>query len=498
MNLTIQQQAAVAAIRGTSSHLALVARAGCGKTSTILLMVDEIRAAFPRAEVAVVAFNKAIANEVKEKLEKRGHRDFRLTQAGTLHSLGFSLIKFGLNRNVDLDDKKVKNIIKRINDPFADFYANVIETLVRKAKSEGFGFFNDKQIGDAHAWYMMADHYDINGFENTSDMDQCVEYAQRVYRASLQETGTIDFDDMILFPLVHNIQVRFPKDFVFVDEAQDMSRARQALVYKFIKPRTGRMIIVGDDRQAIYGFSGADSDALNNMRDRLNATVIPLSVTFRCPVSVVKKAQMLVPDIEWAPGAKEGRVDVITEPPTDIGPGTAVLCRNTAPLIENVYSLIRRGIAAKVEGRDIGEGLLQLIRRWKTNDIDVYLSKLDDYEQRETQKAAAKSNDAKVQQIEDKCATVKCIANQCILEGNPTVSAMVTAVENLFGDDVTGCVVFATYHRSKGREWPRVILIQHDRFCPSPFAKQEWQLQQEDNLAYVAFTRAEEELLFWE
>lgn len=498
MNPTIQQTAAISAIAGTTSHLALVARAGCGKTSTILLMVDEVVRNFPKAETAVVAFNKAIAKEVEAKLKKRGHTNFRTVQAGTLHSMGFSLIRFGLNRNVNLDDKKVRNLVAQLNDPFADFYKAIIEKLVKTAKSEGFGFFGNRQIGDANAWYRMADHYDINGFENTSDLDQCIEYAQRVYRASLNDTSVIDFDDMILFPLVHNIRVRYPKDFVFVDEAQDLSRARQALVYKFIKPRTGRMIVVGDDRQAIYGFSGADSDALTNMIDKLDAKILPLSVTFRCPIKVVEKAQTLVDDIEWAPGAAEGVVDTITQLPEDIGPGTAILCRNTAPLVENVYGLIRRGIPAKVEGRDIGVGLINLIKRWKTDDIDVYLSKLDDYMHREIQKAQAKDNEAKIQQIEDKCETIRVIANQCIQDGNPTVSAMVDAVESLFGDDVKNCVVLATYHRSKGREWPRVILIQHDTFCPSPWAKQQWQLDQEDNLAYVAFTRAEDQLLFWE
>jgi len=69
-------------------------------------------------------------------------------------------------------------------------------------------------------------------------------------------------------------------------------------------------------------------------------------------------------------------------------------------------------------------------------------------------------------------------------------------INDLFDDNVKGVLTLATYHRSKGREWPRVMLIEHATRCPTPYAKQEWQLRQEDNLAYVAITRAQRELLF--
>src|SRR5258708_36261347 len=101
-------------------------------------------------------------------------------------------------------------------------------------------------------------------------MEGIVEAAQAIYRESLAQTGIIDFDDMILFPLVKNLRVKFGKDLLFLDEAQDLSRARQALAKKFIKPG-GRIVIVGDDRQAIYGFSGADAAALDNLTESMQA-----------------------------------------------------------------------------------------------------------------------------------------------------------------------------------------------------------------------------------
>src|SRR5690606_34207643 len=215
--------------------------------------------------------------------------------------------------------------------------------------------------------------------------------AQPVYRASLAQADVIDFDDMILFPLIKNLRVRWPKDLVIVDEAQDLSRTRQALARLFVKPRTGRMVIVGDDRQAIYGFSGADAEALPNLIKSFNATALPLSVTWRCPKAVVAEAPQYVPDIVAAPEAPEGEAQAVVDLPEVMTPGAdAILCRNTAPLIGLAYKLIRAGIPAKVEGRAIGDGLKALAQRWKVTTVAGLLHRLETWEDREIAKAQVK------------------------------------------------------------------------------------------------------------
>jgi len=492
---TLQQKNILAALRDTTSNLAIVARAGCGKTFSILMSVDEIVKFDPRAEITVCAFNTAIAKEVKEKLEARGHVNWRQVSASTLHSLGFGLIRFAF-KGVKVEDKKIRNIVRSINDPLTAELAPAIIQAVKYAKQEGFGFFDDRQIGDVGAWYQMIDHYGINSFDDTTYTDFVIRQAQWVYRASLNDTQCIDFDDMILFPLIKNMRVKFQKDYLFIDEAQDLSRSRQALARKFIKP-SGRVIIVGDDRQAIYGFSGADADALTNLKRQLKAVELPLSITWRCPKAVVRQAQTIVPDIEAAETADEGLVEAMTELPDDLGRETAILCRNTAPLIEMAYQLLARKIPVKVEGREIGEGLINLVNRWKVNTIDKFLDRLEDYRDREIQKAKAKDRDSRVQQIEDKCDTLRLIANECLNNGKTSRADIVAYIEDLFADGADHCTILATYHRSKGREWPRVILLNHDSLCPSRWATKEWELLQEANLAYVAFTRAQNSLYFY-
>lgn len=499
MTPTAQQQDFLAALRDPrGGHLALKARAGCGKTSTILLAVDEISHSFPHAETLVCAFNKSIADEVGAKLKKAGHTDWKTVDASTLHSLGWGLVRFQfrLTRD-DIDEKKVSKLVDTHNGEVYDQYRQQIIDLVGYAKGAGFGFFPEKAIGNIAAWHELADHYDVNGLEDTSESDAVVEAAQVIYRASLAQTTVVDFDDMILFPLVKNMRVKFGKDFIFGDEWQDMSAAKQALVRKFLKPG-GRLIMVGDDRQAIYGFAGADSAAMDNGIRQMGARVLPLSVTWRCPKAVVAVAQRWVPDIEAAPSAPEGivRTTGLKAVLAEVGTEDAILCRNTAPLVEIAYKLIRAGKPVKVEGRAIGDGLINLARRWKVKSIDALLQRLEAYRDREIQKAMAKNNEAKAEEVADKVDTLVEICGACTEQGRTTIDDVVAFINNLFADGAGAATILATYHRSKGREWGRVYLYEHSQRCPSRAAKQEWQLAQEDNLAYVAVTRAMSELIW--
>lgn len=535
---TAQQTAIMRELTESSNHLAIVARAGCGKTSTILMAVDAIADERPGAEVLVCAFNKAIADEVGEKLRERGHTDFRRTQAVTLHSLGLGLLKRAFNLTRDsIDDKKVQKIVGSMTDGVNSHevielhkqYGAQIIALTKMAKQAGFGFFSDLSISDVAAWQRLADHYDIDGLDDTTQAEEIIAAAQRVYSISLQRTDVIDFDDMILMPLIKNLRVRFTKDFVFLDEAQDLSRARQALARKFIGP-DGRMIVVGDDRQAIYGFSGADAAALDNLIAQLGARKLPLSVTWRCPKAVVALAQTLVPDIEAAPSALEGQVLRIqharhlaprtagqngpapsatsavasgapwySDPEGPVGPLTkedAILCRNTAPLVSLAFELIRAGIGCKVEGRNIGDGLKDLARRWRIKTTAQLRKRLEAFCERERQKALARGNEAKAEEVKDRVDTLVEICAACEAEGQTLVTDVVARIDAIFADDARGVVVLATYHRSKGREWPRVFLLEHAQRCPSKAARQPWQVKQEHNLAYVAFTRAQQALVF--
>jgi DNA helicase II / ATP-dependent DNA helicase PcrA len=501
MDRTTQQQNFIQTVinsvreHGGGRHFCLRARAGTGKSATVLELVDDYTAEFPTHEVTLCAFGNAAAAELKAKLEKRGHTDWRRISASTIHSLGFGLVKFVFKSKVD--GNKVRDLVDAQNGEVYHEHSATICRLVSYAKLEGFGFFGDAQVGDRGAWYRTAEHYDINGFDDTSVMDDVVAACQHIYRLSLAQVDVVDFDDMILFPLVKNLRVKFQKHLLVVDEAQDTGRARQALIRKFVRP-DGTLIVVGDDRQGIFGFAGAQSDALDQLISGLSMEVLPLTVCWRCPRSVIREAQALVPDIEWAPDAAEGTVTTMDGLPQEMQPTDAILCRNTAPLVETAYGLLRRGVACKVEGREIGTGLLRMVNRWKVTTIDAFLKRLEDYRAREVQKAQAKGNEAKMAEVNDRCDTLVHLCNVCIDRQQTQLDDVRALINSMFADDVArdGVVTLATYHRSKGREWQRVFLLRHRQLCPSPWAKQDWQKRQEQNLAYVAITRAAGTLVY--
>ena len=175
--------AVIAAARaGGGKHFCLRARAGTGKTFTNMELIDEYVKAFPAHEITYCAFNASAAKEGKEKLEARGHTNWRLVASSTIHSLGNGLVKFVFKST--LNEYKVRDLIDAQNDAVYREHAANIAQLVHLAKLEGFGFFDDVAVGDTGAWYRLAEHYAINGYDDTTQMDDVVAAAQHVYLLS--------------------------------------------------------------------------------------------------------------------------------------------------------------------------------------------------------------------------------------------------------------------------------------------------------------------------
>lgn len=499
MRKTGQQVAFENEITGGEGHVALLARAGSGKTTTILNSVVAYNKKYPNHEIAVCAYNKAIAEEMKAKLVKMDvNIPWRSLNIATLHSMGYGLLKYKFD--CELRNDKIQSVFEQFVEPNLKTeedrkLVTTSRNLVRHAKVAGFGIPGCGDIGRVRDWWSLDEHYDISDLER-HETNRAIELAQYAYKKSLQITEVIDFDDMILLPLYYNLNTKFKKDLVFVDEAQDLSITRQMLMEKFVKTTQGRIAVVGDDRQAIYGFSGAESDAMNSMIERYEAKVLPLTVSWRCSVRVIEEAQELVSDIEHAPNAEEGEVYTAEDIPDDIGITDAVLCRNTAPLIQQAYALIKRGIKCRVEGRALGAALLKLTGKWQVKTVDTFMERLEIHVNQKRSELADKPG--KLAELEDRYSALCFVSEYCLSKGDNSIQNMRSEIENLFSDDVKNVVTLCTYHRSKGREWDNVYLLHHNILCPSKYARKPWQELQEENLAYVAITRARSTLTYVE
>jgi superfamily I DNA/RNA helicase len=438
------------------------------------------------------AYNKKIAVEIAERA---GQQDGLFVS--TMHAAGFGAWRRAA-RDVKVNKDKCRDIFRElaqarpVDDGIAGFESATLE-LVSYAKQGALGV-GTLRIEDDNVWHKLIDHFDV---DTLGDDELVVGLARDVLKRSIDADHLmIDFDDMIYAPLIHNARV-FEHDWVLVDEAQDTNRSRRLLALRLLR-RGGRLVAVGDPHQAIYGFTGADSDSLDLIAKAVNACDLPLTVSYRCPRAVVAYAQRFVSHIEAHPSAPEGKVDSVggdVSLATLAKPGDAILSRFNAPLIGYAYSFISAGIPARVEGREIGAGLKQLARRWRVNSFPVLLDRLEGYCERETAKYRAKEQESRAVGVEDKCECLRVlVARIARTEPRPgnAVQRLCDEIDSIFGDNVGGDVVLlSSIHKSKGREWPHVFWLQTG---PSKWARQEWELEQENNLCYVAVTRAKEHL----
>ena len=457
------QRAIFAEIQSGSGNVQVDALAGTGKTSTI---VEGFYYLPPGKTALMVAFNKSIQTELAS----------RATQGVTvltLHSLGLRAIKRMLPKVV-VDNWKLDGYIKAEKGEERETLE--LRDNLKKAVSlcKGYLAETSEEISE------IMDKHDIDPCDEPRD--KFILTVVKIMVACKNDTARIDFDDMIWFPIVHKINLD-KYDFVFVDESQDLCKSQIELALGSCKPG-GRVISVGDEHQAIYGFRGADSNAIQNIVDRMESKRLPLSVTYRCAKAIVTEAQALVPGIQAGPNAKDGTVETVTPNKMleTVKAGDFILSRINAPLIGYCFELLRTGVKANIQGRDIGKGLSVLIKKSKCSDVTEFLSWLQTWREFECMRLSALNKP--VDLINDKA---DCLETLC--EGCRTTVEVNAAIDKLFTDgDDKDRVILSSTHKAKGLERDRVFILR-DTYRPAKG-------QEEANLLYVAITRAREFLFY--
>ena len=303
---------------------------------------------------------------------------------------------------------------------------------------------------------------------------------------------------MIYLPILFDITC-IKYDWVIVDEAQDTNVSRKLFLHKILN---GRLLAIGDENQAIYGFTGAEHDSMNLIKDMFNCVELPLSVCYRCGKSIVEAAKVYQPHIEAFDGNGEGsissikyadfidRVDIMSLDAKD-----GIICRNNAPNVALAFALIRKGIGCRIEGRDIGQNLITLCNKWKVKDLNVFTERLVNFFNKEFEKASR----VKMQLLEDKLETLVILIERCQSLGKHDVDSLKQLIEAMFTDagDVKNAniVTLSSIHKAKGLEFKNCYLVGMAQFVPSKYAVTKEQLEQEKNLKYVATTRAIENLV---
>ena len=323
------------------------------------------------------------------------------------------------------------------------------------------------------------------------------------------EEGAIDFTDMIWLPVRWQLHTRpwfRAYRYLFVDECQDLNQAQLTLALMLAGQaegyahQPGRILFVGDPFQAIMGFAGADSDSYSHIVNQAKATELPLSTCYRCPRSHLELVKHLFPaiPIEARSDAPEGKIQVIEgdQLETELRTGDMVLSRKTAPLVRLCIQLITRGICATVKGRDIGDSLkreLENIAKLPKFTFSQFGNFVSEYAKLKAKKYEGLDNCSQLMEaLSDKLEALEAIYLAQVQA--TSVSALAAYVDELFADKGNSPITLATAHRSKGLENQRIFLLEPDKMPLTWKGQQDWQLQQEDNLLYVALTRSTAEL----
>lgn len=472
---------------GNTGHIVVQARAGSGKTSTIIESLNYVN---KYLDALLCAFNRSIAKE----LSRRAPRHVKVK---TLHSLGLSAISQRLGKKPEVDGDKGKRIARA-----------VLAERAAEVRKQSRGAARTKKRGDPLHGY----HYQLsqlaglgkNTFAKSIKDLERLAYAHRIeddvfpahlmaplaaecMKRAAADTSIVDYDDMLYLPAKFGFMPQ-SYSYVFVDETQDLNMA-QLWLAKMACMEGGRIIAIGDPRQAIYGWRGADEQAIPRIIEQFGAKVLPLSVTYRCAESIVDHVKAVVPgldDLEARPDAPEGEVRSFDWDqcmgPFGARPGDFILSRLNAPLMPIAMYFLAHGIPCIVAGKDIGRNLAALARKSDAHTTIELHRWLIDYKAKEHERLAKMDQLEHFTDVTDRVEALLTIAAEC-----DTVDDVCRKIEHMFSDETeTGAIVCSTVHKAKGLERDRVFMLT-STFRPG-------RSTEEDNIYYVGATRAKNKL----
>lgn len=509
----------VSAGKGSASVQAVP---GSGKTTLIGYILGFVSQS---VKVLVTTFGKKAATALQSKVVEALGSMPQAWHAATLNSVGFAPIRARLkaqgkritlhgarNYGGKITPDKSMCIIwemfskqdngKRPPEYFA--YSGFVKRLVSLAKNEGVGTLVPDETP---VWESLIAKQGLFLTDRKANEQRAIEIAQDVLRTSnlWSLEGKIDFDDQLYLIALWDLDL--PKQgWIVVDEAQDTNKVQLDMIRRMSDANT-RHLLVGDNRQSIYAFRGADSAAIDLASKMFDCVKLPLSVCYRCAKAQVSKANEViarwyavkagreydqknaekVTEVLACDSAPDGKTEALeTYDSATFTTTDAILCRNSAPLIKLAYALIRAGVGCHVLGREIGQGLVDLVTKLDASSVDELEARLREYQAREMDKALERGREMQAESIGDQCDCIRLFIDG-LSEAHRTIAQLTANITTLFEGN-TG-VTLATIHKAKGLEFPRVFILDL-ALIPSKYATQTHQLEQEYNLWYVAETRA--------
>ena len=491
------------AVETDAAPLAIVAAAGSGKTTVLTRRIAyriEHGQIEPRNVVALT-FTRDAAGELRRRLHRLEIHES--IEAGTFHSVALRLLRnLAMTRNeaipVIAPDRLrlVQECLKelRLNlDPYPAM-ADIDWARARRIEP-----------GDYERASRAVRRRGVVPAGRFAELAAAYERIKRHRRV-------VDFDDLldlnlraIETDLAFRALVQWRFRHFFVDEAQDLNPLQHALLESWRGNRTD-ICLVGDPRQAIYGWNGADHTTMTEVeRAYPGVTVVSLTTNYRCSPQVVSAGVAALRASGQVDDSSSNRADgvevrIVSYPTAETEAagiaasiraglhshnpaGMAVLARTNDQLIVIERALSAAGIATQ---RAAGRTPLELT----TGEAFRTTSR----------EALALWADEQFTQTDPIRRRVAEEADRYLTSQEPGgfrswVEAR-TPFDDLESDADEGAVALLTFHGAKGREWPFVIVSgAEDGLIPHSSALSAGQQSEEARLLYVAITRAVDQLI---
>jgi DNA helicase-2/ATP-dependent DNA helicase PcrA len=499
--LNPEQRRAAELARGP---VCILAGAGTGKTTTITRRIANQVAtgAFAPGQILAVTFTDKAAGEMRTRLAALGASG---VQARTFHSAALAQLRHfdpaAVGRILPSKALTLRRIANSLPAPYKFRPAGDLATEIEWARNRRITSDRYRASLDGHEPPIPAD---------------LMERVYRQYDEAKLAQGLTDFEDLLeltirLYDSSPEAGSTFRERYLAftVDEYQDVNLLQQTLLERWLGDRD-ELCAVGDDNQAIYGFTGASPSYLLALPGRFPGTaVVRLEQNYRSTPQVLALANRLAPALrtELPPGPEPDVRPVVS---VEVEAGlvveriraavcpleeVAILCRTNARLADFEQVLHEAGIpfqGAAFLGREAARFLL---RRLEEGGAPVAEQVRAQALAQGWQESPPEGLGEREQIRQDDLTRLVRLAESL---DPPTVAAFKAELEQRFGDrgaERRG-VHLLTYHAAKGLEFELVFLPRlEERELPAKQAKTDEQIAEERRLLYVGITRAKRELV---
>lgn len=509
MQKTTQQLSIIDFISNRSANLLIDAGPGCGKTSTVKMAVEEILRVKPNAQILYTSFYRSAINEATAKLPSQ------VFVAG-FHQIGYALLNQKRVGWVNTSADKMRFIgMKILKDKGFLTSQKVFWEILR----DSCRLFDLAQTNlsdfSAASLQQIAALNNIPWDEYYRELlpEMLVQNESNVFRGWRGKKGmqsSWSFSDMLYWSVMKNLRPYssmkiggkpFPKngfDYIFVDEAQDLGEVHRPLLRQIASPKT-QFVFVGDRRQAINLFAGAASDSIGKIESEFNTERLPLSICFRLSANVVdfinqKFAPIFGEEYTHLVAAKttDGIIDHISvDNLPDIfeqfGNEVALITRfqrgKKARAYPILFSLLRQGILVNIAGMDVENLCKEVFQMVRLENETLPFGKFDEGLMEVLMKTSYKGE--RLEELQENIAIVRGFLAWASAKTEDEFFTKLSALEH-----AKNVPIMTTAHKAKGLEWEITIIIDEANFPYYDKRNSPEQNAQEQNCAWVAFTRS--------